>query len=87
MEIKIGLKVYHRDIYHGKELMEIVGIRKTTVELEGDWSGGTHLVCQSDWMPIDGVIFQEPEPCKNKINGSCPLHNLHCKFPDCENNG
>lgn len=23
--------------------------------------------------------------CKNKDeNGSCPLHNLHCQYPDCE---
>lgn len=22
--------------------------------------------------------------CPNKINNVCPLHNLHCQFPDCE---
>lgn len=25
--------------------------------------------------------------CKNKDeNGNCPLHNLHCQYPDCEKN-
>lgn len=54
--VYIGNKVYHKDIYGGKELMEIVGIRKDTVELEGDYSGGTHNVCQKDWLPIEGLI-------------------------------
>lgn len=22
--------------------------------------------------------------CKNKVNGSCPLHNLQCSYPTCE---
>jgi hypothetical protein len=35
--------------------------------------------------------MMKPEPpkydyqlCKEKINGSCPHHNLHCGYPDCE---
>ena len=24
------------------------------------------------------------KPCPNKIEGSCPLHNLHCQSPYCE---
>jgi hypothetical protein len=35
--------------------MEIVGIRKDEVELEGDYSGGTHCVTQKDWLPIEGI--------------------------------
>lgn len=54
-ELKIGQKVYHRDIYDHKELMEIVGLRKDEVELEGDYSGGTNNVTQKQWMPIKGV--------------------------------
>ena len=23
--------------------------------------------------------------CENKVDGVCPLHNLFCKYPDCEN--
>lgn len=84
MNIYIGKKVYHKDVYSGKELMEIVGIRKDTVELEGDWSGGTHAVCQKDWMPIEGLIDANWKLCPQKIDGNCPLHNLHCGYPDCE---
>lgn len=82
--IQIGNKVYHKDIYDGKELLEIVGIRKDTVELEGDYSGGTHRVCQRDWLSIEGVIDPDKIECKNKIDGSCPLPNIHCGYPDCE---
>ncbi len=84
MNIYIGKKVYHKDIYRGRELMEIVGIRKDTVELEGDWSGGTHAVTQKDWMPIDGLIDANWKLCPNKADGDCPLHNLNCRYPYCE---
>lgn len=56
-DLTIGQKVYHNDIYHGREEMEIVGLRKTEVELEGDYSGGTHNVCQRDWLPIKGILL------------------------------
>jgi hypothetical protein len=29
---------------------EVVGIRMTTVEIRGDWSGGTHKVNQRSWV-------------------------------------
>ena len=84
MNIYIGKKVYHKDIYWGKELMEIIGIRKDTVELEGDYSGGTHAVTQSSWMPIGGLVDANWKLCPQKVDGNCPLHNLHCGYPDCE---
>lgn len=59
MNLKLNQKVYHKKIYNGKELMKIVGIREKEVELEGDWSGGTHNVCQKAWMPISGLILIE----------------------------
>ena len=37
--------------------------------------------------PIEETEEQLPEAktCKNKDeNGNCPLHNLHCQYPDCE---
>lgn len=43
---ELGMQVFHENIYNGKELMEVVGIRETEVELEGDYSGGTHAVKQ-----------------------------------------
>lgn len=54
-EFKIGQTVYHRDIYDHREELKIVGIRETELELEGDYSGGTHGVRQKQWMPIKGV--------------------------------
>ena len=57
--VKIGQRVYHSNVYNGRELMEIVGIRKNQVELKGDYSGGTNNVCQSDWETLEGVITYE----------------------------
>lgn len=54
-ELKIGQTVYHRDVYDHKEPLRIVGIREHEIELEGDFSGGTHNVVQKQWMPIKGV--------------------------------
>ncbi len=39
--------------YYQKEEFTIVGIREKELELKGDWSGGTHNVCQRSWYPID----------------------------------
>lgn len=62
--IKLGKQVFHKEIYNGKEPMEIVGIRKDTVELQGDFSGGTHNVCQKDWFSISGIIFPDKTTLK-----------------------
>ena len=51
----IGQTVYHRDVYLHREPLKIVGIRESELELEGDYSGGTHNVIQKQWMPIKGV--------------------------------
>lgn len=56
-EFKLGQKVYHKRIYDGREQLTIIGIRTNSLELEGDYSGGTHNVCQSDWLPVDGVLL------------------------------
>lgn len=64
MNIKLGQKVYHMDLYDGEELMEVVGVRKTQVELEGDYSGGTHNVCQKSWLSIEGIIPLRSDDCK-----------------------
>lgn len=53
--LRIGQKVYHNDLYWGREQMKVVGLRELEVELEGDYSGGTHAVCQRSWMPIKGI--------------------------------
>jgi len=59
MDLKLGQKVYHKDIYWGKEQMKVVGIREKEVELEGDYSGGTHNVCQKDWQTLKGVLLEK----------------------------
>lgn len=54
-EIKLGESVTTEYLHHG-ETFEVVGIRRDELELEGDWSGGTHNVCQRSWYPIDKCI-------------------------------
>lgn len=61
MEIQLGMSVYHKDIYHGQEQMKVIGIREKEIELEGDYSGGTHCVCQSDWENREGVLFEKAD--------------------------
>jgi hypothetical protein len=55
MDFKIGQTVYHRDVYEHREALTIVGIREDELELEGDYSGGTHGVKQKQWMPLKGT--------------------------------
>ena len=55
VEIKIGDTVYHRSIYEHKEPLRVVGITENALLLEGDYSGGTHNVCQRDWLPLKGT--------------------------------
>jgi hypothetical protein len=81
---ELGMKVYHEKIYGGKELMTVVGIRKTEIELEGDYSGGTHNVIEKDWLPIEGA-FRLRKVCEQqKQPGGCQLPNVHCSYPNCE---
>ena len=81
---ELGMMVYHEKIYDGKEKMKVVGIRETEVELEGDYSGGTHNVTQKDWQSIKG-LFRLRKICDEhaKPNG-CQLPNIHCSYPNCE---
>lgn len=45
---------------HG-EVFTVVGIRENELELEGDWSGGTHNVSQRSWVPIDDCKLHKRE--------------------------
>lgn len=47
--------------YDHKEKFKVVGIREQELELEGDWSGGTHNVCQKSWTPIKECSLVEPK--------------------------
>lgn len=58
MEIYLGQKARHKDLYGGKETFEVVGVKFEEVLLKGDFSGGTHNVEQESWMPKKGLILQ-----------------------------
>lgn len=81
---ELDMKVFHEELYDGNECMTVVGIRHDQVELEGDYSGGTHAVTQKDWLPIKG-LFRLRKICNEIVqHGRCQLHNIHCSYPDCE---
>lgn len=60
-DIRLNQTVYHKDVYDGREPLRVVGIREHELELEGDYSGGTHAVCQKDWLNIEGVLLNRNE--------------------------
>lgn len=68
MKLELGQVVYHEKLYWGKEPMKVVGIREKEVELEGDYSGGTHAVCQKDWLPIEGILLSKSETMTTEQN-------------------
>lgn len=79
----LGMKVFHEKIYNGQEMMEVVGIRKTEVELEGDFSGGTNPLAQKSWMPLSG-LFRLVKVCPEyEKHGTCTLNSLQCSLPAC----
>jgi len=57
--IKIGSKVFHKEVGNGKNLLEVVGIRRTQIELDGDFSDNEKHRYQISWMPIDGILYSE----------------------------
>lgn len=83
-KVELGMKVYHDGIYNGKEQMKVVGIRESEVELEGDYSGGTHNVYQKSWITIKG-LFRLRKVCEqHEKYGTCQLPNIYCRYPECE---
>lgn len=80
----LGMMVYHDLIYNGNEKMEIVGIRLNEIELQGDFSGGTHNVIQKEWMPKNGVFRKRKVCIQHEKYGSCQLPNVHCIYTNCE---
>ncbi len=61
-----------------REPFKIVGIRENQVELEGDFSGGTHNVCQRSWF-VDEETFIIREVCKEELKpNGCQVHNVNC---------
>lgn len=58
MEIKLGQKVRHKEVYNGKETLEVVGLKKDEVLLKGDFHLDTNNVEEEKWMPIKGLIIK-----------------------------
>ncbi len=86
MESLIGRKVKMKfEFPLDSEIFEIIGERKEEIEIQGDFSAGTHGVCQSQWSKKTLIKeFPANKICPEKIDGSCPHHNLHCAYPKCE---
>ncbi len=70
--------VYIEGVYHGHEPFKVVGIREKQVELEGDFSGGTHNVCQKDWFD-DDKAFVISTVCEKQLEpNGCQERNVYC---------
>ena len=70
--------VYIEGVYKGHEPFKVVGIRENQVELEGDFSGGTHNVCQKDWFD-DDKVFVIKSVCEEQLKpNGCQIHNVNC---------
>lgn len=70
--------VYAEDIYWGHEPFKVVGIREDHLELEGDYSGGTHNVTQRDWINIERC-FMVSTVCEEQLKPSgCQIRNVCC---------
>jgi len=84
---KIGIKeyktlnmypVYIENMYNGKEPFKVIGIRENQVELEGDFSGGTHGVTQKDWFD-DDKVFVVKTVCEEQLKpNGCQFRNVYC---------
>ena len=63
---KLGDEVYHRA---DAAPFEVVGIRKDSVEIQGDWSGGIHNVSQTGWVNHTEIELYDKSKVKYYING------------------
>ena len=70
--------VYVTNIYNGHEPFKIVGIREGEIEIDGDFSGGTHNISQKDWVK-DEDVFVVKNICKEQLKATgCQIHNVNC---------
>lgn len=56
-DIQLFDEVIHPETY-ANEVFSVVGIRADELELQGDWSGGTHPVSGRSWVKRDSVVFK-----------------------------
>lgn len=70
--------VYSDKLYEGHQPFKIVGIRQDEVELEGDFSGGTHCVNQREWFKNEDCFVVE-KLCNEQLKEKgCQIHNVNC---------
>jgi len=56
MESLIGKKIKVKyDFPLDNEVFEIIGERKNQIEIQGDFSAGTHNVLQSSWIDKNSI--------------------------------
>lgn len=67
MKIKLGKKVYHRDIENGQVQMEICGIREHEVELRYYIGGIDKTFAKPDyWFSVDRLLLKPFEHFKER---------------------
>lgn len=70
--------VYREAVYNGHEPLKVVGVRQHEVELEGDYSGGTHGGYQKEWVPLE-ECFMIRSVCEQELQPKgCQVHNVNC---------
>jgi hypothetical protein len=68
--------VYVKELYEGREPFKIVGIRQNQVELEGDYSGGTHNSVGVQCL-IKDEVFVVKSICDEQLKpNGCQVHNI-----------
>lgn len=79
---KLGDKVRHET---DNCPFKVVGIRENSIEIQSDFSGGTHNVSQTDWVRLADVLpwdawvdFEERQPWQN---------GFYLVFGDCTGSG
>lgn len=70
--------VYVENLYRGREPFKIVGVRENEVELEGDYSGGTHNTIGKSWHK-NTEVFVVTTVCDEQLKPKgCQVHNVNC---------
>ena len=62
-----------------------IGALNPELDIEGRKEASKHYY-ECTFGQLDNQNKEETKKvCENKVDGVCPLHNLFCKYPDCEN--
>lgn len=71
-DLRIGMTVYHRDVYSHKEPLKLIGITETEIKVRGDFSGGTNCIVQDSWLPIKGTSvvydYDYKDSCRRRVD-------------------